>query len=60
MAPRGRAVVGFGVGRGYPVERFLDDDVPAADRHVDVALGTWDLRPRTPSSDFVVAVLSAA
>lgn len=60
LAPQGRAVVGFGVGRGYPVDRFLDDDVPAAGLRVDLATGTWDLRPRTPSSDFVVAVLSAA
>lgn len=60
LVPGGRAVVGFGAGRGYPVERFLADDVAAAGLRVDVAMGTWDLRPLTPESDFVVAVLSVA
>jgi len=60
LAPDGRAVVGFGAGRGYPFERFLADDVAAAGLRVDLAVGTWDLRPLTPESDFLVAVLSAA
>lgn len=60
LAPGGRAVVGFGAGRGYPFEKFLSDDAAAAGLHVDLAMATWDLRPLTASSDFLVAVLSAA
>ncbi|ACQ80952.1 Methyltransferase type 12 [Beutenbergia cavernae DSM 12333] len=59
LAPGGRAVVGFGAGRGYPFERF-DADVGAAGLAIDVRLATWDLRPFTASGDFLVAVLSAA
>jgi len=33
---------------------------PAAGLAADVALATWDLRPFTASSEFLVAVLSAA
>ena len=32
---------------------------PAAGLAADVALATWDLRPFTTSSEFLVAVLSA-
>jgi 2-polyprenyl-3-methyl-5-hydroxy-6-metoxy-1,4-benzoquinol methylase len=59
LAPGGRAVVGFGAGRGYVFDRFFAD-VAAAGLVVDVALATWDLRPFTDTSSFLVAVLSAA
>ena len=59
LAPGGRVVLGFGAGRGYAFDRFFDD-VTAAGLRVDVALATWDLRPFTPSSDFLVAVLTRA
>ena len=59
LARDGRAVVGFGAGRGYTFDQFFDD-VAAAGLVVDVALSTWDLRPRTPTSEFLVAILSAA
>lgn len=52
----GRAVVGFGAGRGYPFEEFFDD-VETVGLHTDLRLATWDLRPLTPTSDFLVAVL---
>ncbi len=52
----GRAVVGFGAGRGYAFDDFADD-VDAAGLVVDLRLGTWDLRPFTHESDFLVAVL---
>jgi SAM-dependent methyltransferase len=55
----GRAVVGFGTGRGYPVDDFVQD-VSAAGLSVGVQLATWDLQPFTPDADFVVAILSPA
>lgn len=57
LAPGGRLVVGFGAGRGYDFESFFDD-VEANGLTVDLRLGTWDLRPFGPDSDFLVAVLS--
>ncbi|MET0423815.1 MAG: class I SAM-dependent methyltransferase [Actinoplanes sp.] len=58
LAPGGRAVIGFGAGRGYPFDDFLAD-AEAAKLTSDLLLGTWDLRPFTPGSDFLVAVLTA-
>jgi 2-polyprenyl-3-methyl-5-hydroxy-6-metoxy-1,4-benzoquinol methylase len=59
LAPGGRAVVGFGAAHGYAFDQFFAD-AAAAGLTVDVALSTWDLRPFTPTSDFLVAILSAA
>lgn len=59
LAADGRLVVGFGRGRDYDFDDFFDD-VAAADLAVDVRLATWDLRPFTSDSDFLVAVLSRA
>lgn len=59
LAPGGRAVVGFGAGRGYPFDDFLTDAGTAGLRP-DLLLSTWDLRPFGPSSDFLVAVLARA
>lgn len=59
LAGRGRAVVGFGAGRGYEHEEFLSD-AKEAGLSPDLLLSTWDLRPWTPGSDFLVAVLTAA
>lgn len=59
LAPGGRAVVGFGAGRGYEFEAFFAD-VAAAGLTVDLALATWDLKPLAASSDFLVAVLADA
>jgi SAM-dependent methyltransferase len=55
----GRVVVGFGSGRGYEFDEFFAD-VAAAGLAPDVTLGTWDLRPFTPDSDFLVALLTVA
>ena len=55
----GRAVIGFGAGRGYLFDDFLVD-VAAAGWVPDLLLATWDLRPFTPDSDFLVAVLRPA
>ena len=56
LAPEGRMVLGFGAGRGYPVEDFVTD-AAAANLTIQLRLATWDLRPWTPDSDFLVAVL---
>ncbi|HEX6969459.1 MAG TPA: class I SAM-dependent methyltransferase [Micromonosporaceae bacterium] len=52
----GRAVIGFGAGRGYEFADFLTD-ARAAGFVPDLLLATWDLRPFTDDSDFLVAVL---
>ncbi len=52
----GRIVIGFGTGRGYELDEFFDD-VAAAGLATELKLGTWDLRPFTDESDFLVAVL---
>ena len=53
----GRIVTGFGSGGDYPFDQFFAD-VEASGLAVDLRLSTWDLRPFTPDSDFLVAVLS--
>jgi SAM-dependent methyltransferase len=55
----GRAAIGFGAGRGYEFDDFLAD-AAAAGWAPDLLLSTWDLRPFTPDSDFLVAVLRPA
>ena len=57
--PSGRAAIGFGAGRGYDFEQFLSD-VRAAGWAPDLLLSTWDLRPFTGDSDFLVALLRPA
>lgn len=55
----GRAVIGFGAGREYEFTRFLDDAAEAG-LTPDLLLSTWDLRPFTDDSDFLVAILRPA
>lgn len=57
LAPGGRAVVGFGAGRGYLFESFFAD-VAAAGLRVEAKFSTWDLRPFDEGSDFLVAILA--
>lgn len=52
----GRAVIGLGAGRGYEFGQFLDD-AAAAGFAQELLLSTWDLRPFTDESDFLVALL---
>ncbi len=59
LAADGRAVIGFGLDRGYPLEEFLVH-VAAAGLQLDLRLSTWDLRPFEDENDFIVAVLSLA
>jgi SAM-dependent methyltransferase len=55
----GRAVIGFGAGRGYEFDQFLNDAAEAGFAP-ELLLSTWDLRPFTDDSDFLVAVLRLA
>ncbi|MGB0970882.1 MAG: class I SAM-dependent methyltransferase [Mycobacterium sp.] len=59
LADDGRAVIGFGAGRDYDFVQFLAD-VADAGLVPDLLLSTWDLRPFTDDSDFLVASLRAA
>ncbi|ONM47973.1 class I SAM-dependent methyltransferase [Nocardia donostiensis] len=59
LAPGGRAVIGFGADRGYEFPEFLAD-AAAAGLTEDLLLSTWDLRPFTEKSDFLVAIFSQA
>ncbi len=56
LAPDGRLAVGFGAGRGYDFGDFFAD-AAAVGLHDELRLSTWDLRPFSASSDFLVAVL---
>ncbi|MBC7292060.1 MAG: class I SAM-dependent methyltransferase [Actinotalea sp.] len=56
LTAEGRAVIGFGAGRGYPFVRFFAD-VETAGLRLDLTLESWDLRPLRAESDFLVAVL---
>jgi SAM-dependent methyltransferase len=56
LAADGRAVIGFGAGRDYAFGHFLDDAADAG-FSAELLLSTWDLRPFTEDSDFLVALL---
>ncbi|GLY69022.1 class I SAM-dependent methyltransferase [Amycolatopsis taiwanensis] len=59
LAPGSRAVIGFAAGRGYEFSAFFEHAAAAA-LEPDLLLSTWDLRPYTDDSNFLVAVLRAA
>ena len=59
LTPTGRAVIGFGAGRGYSFDAYAAD-VTGAGLHIDARFSTWDLRPFTGTSDFLVSLLSPA
>lgn len=59
LAPEGRAAIGFGAGRGYEFAEFLRDATRAG-FEPDLLLSTWDLRPFTDDSTFLVALLRRA
>lgn len=56
LAADGRLVIGFGANRGYGFDEF-ETDVVAAGLRVELRFATWDLRPWTAASDFLVVVL---
>ena len=57
LAPGGRIVTGFGSGGDYPFGEFFDD-VEQVGLVADLRFSTWDLRPFTAGSEFLVAVLA--
>ncbi len=59
LRPDGQAAFGFGAGRGYAFDEFLED-ARRAGLTPDLLLSTWDLRRFTEDSDFLVAVLRPA
>lgn len=59
VADDGRIVVGFGSGGDYPFDEFFGD-IEAVGLRAELRLSTWDLRPFTDDSDFLVAVLVPA
>ena len=59
LEPGGRMAIGFGDHRGYGFAEFRAD-AAATGWAEDVLLSTWDLRPFTPTSDFLVALLRPA
>ncbi|MGV0794892.1 class I SAM-dependent methyltransferase [Mycolicibacterium sp. XJ1819] len=59
LADDGRAAIGFGAGRDYAFSDFFDDATQAG-LTPDLLLSTWDLRPFTEQSDFLVALLRPA
>lgn len=54
-----RIVIGFGAGRNYAFADFFAD-AAASGLVPDLLLATWDLRPFTEESDFLVALLRSA
>lgn len=56
VRPDGQIVIGFGVDRGYPIDRF-DADLAAVGLDVEQRFVTWDLRPYTAESNFNVTIL---
>ncbi|WP_406816925.1 class I SAM-dependent methyltransferase [Mycobacterium sp. M23085] len=59
IADDGRAAIGFGAYREYEFADFLHDAVDAGFAP-DLLLSTWDMRPFTDDSDFLVALLRPA
>ncbi len=57
LAPEGRLAVGFGAGRGYSFDDF-QADARSVGLTPELLLSSWDLRPLTADSSFLVAVLS--
>ena len=56
LRPQGRIVTGFGGGRGYDFDAFRED-VTAAGLSLELELESWDGRPLTSESGFIVAVV---
>lgn len=59
LADDGRALIGFGAGRGYEFPDFFAD-LDSAGLVLDLALSTWDLRPWRDGDGFLVAICSRA
>ncbi len=59
VAADGRAAIGFGAYREYEFVDFLNDAADAGFAP-DLLLSTWDMRPFTDDSEFLVALLRPA
>ena len=59
LAAGGRLVVGFGAERGYEFDHFFADAASVGLRE-ELRLSSWDLRPFSTASTFLVAVMAAA
>ena len=59
LATEGRAIIGFGAGRGYEFNDFFAD-LSSAGLVLDLALSTWDLRPYRQGDGFLVALCTRA
>lgn len=59
LAADGRAIIGFGAGRGYEFDEFFRD-LATAGLVLDLALSTWDLRPYRAGDGFLVAICARA
>jgi len=59
VADDGRAAIGFGAYREYEFADFLNDAADAGFAP-DLLLSTWDMRPFTDDSEFLVALLRPA
>lgn len=57
LRPGGRFVVGFGEGRGWGFQEFLDLALKVGYR-VDFTFASWDMKVFKESSTFMVAVLT--
>ena len=57
LEPGGRFLVGFGEGRGWSFDEFLND-VEEVGFHIDFKFSSWDLNTFSANSTFLVAVLS--
>lgn len=55
LGPDGRLAVGFGAGRGYAFEHYVQD-LGTAGFTVQAQFSSWDLRPFTATSQFLVCV----
>lgn len=56
LKPEGRAVIGYGAGRGYDFDDFVKDAANSG-LLLKQAFSTWDLQLFTEESQFLVAVL---
>lgn len=59
LAPHGRFVVGFGAGRGWGFDDFIAT-AKKADLELENVFESWDLKPFTEDSHFLVAIFHRA
>ncbi|ALC05821.1 SAM-dependent methyltransferase [Corynebacterium deserti GIMN1.010] len=57
LSPQGRAVIGFGAGRGWAFGEFIEM-AESVGFELENAYESWELKPFTPHSDFLVAIFT--